>query len=305
MINTSKPQPESLALAESRQVLRERPRLRWARQVPMLFWISLAFVLGVAVMALFAAQVAPFDPLQPQLRDRLSPPSWLGGSAGHLFGTDQLGRDIFSRVIYGARASLAVGFTAVLVGGLSGTLLGLLSGYFGGWIDEILMMLADMQLAFPNVLLAIAVVAVLGPSFTNLVIVIGISGWVTYARVCRGQVLSLRQREFVESVRAMGGGNLRIMLRHILPNTMAPLIVVATLDLARTIILEATLSYLGLGIQPPTPSWGIMLGEGRQYLQSAWWIAVFPGLFLMLVTLLVSRMGDWLRDLLDPTMRGA
>lgn len=305
MINTSKPQPESLALAESRQVLRERPRLRWARQVPMLFWISLAFVLGVAVMALFAAQVAPFDPLQPQLRDRLSPPSWLGGSAGHLFGTDQLGRDIFSRVIYGARASLAVGFTAVFVGGLSGTLLGLLSGYFGGWIDEILMMLADMQLAFPNVLLAIAVVAVLGPSFTNLVIVIGISGWVTYARVCRGQVLSLRQREFVESVRAMGGGNLRIMLRHILPNTMAPLIVVATLDLARTIILEATLSYLGLGIQPPTPSWGIMLGEGRQYLQSAWWIAVFPGLFLMLVTLLVSRMGDWLRDLLDPTMRGA
>lgn len=304
MIKERQPQTPAVALAQGERVFKERGRLDWAREVPVLFWFSVIFLLAVVLMAVFAGQVAPYDPIDPRLGQRLDPPSWLGGADGSLFGTDQLGRDVFSRVAFGARASLTVGFAAVLVGGISGTLIGLVSGYFGGWIDEVLMMLADMQLAFPNVLLAIAVVAVLGPSFTNLVIVVGITGWVTYARVCRGQVLSLRRREFVEAVRALGGGHLRIMVHHILPNAIAPLIVVTTLDLARTIILEATLSYLGLGIQPPTPSWGIMLGEGRQYLQTAWWITVFPGLFLMLTTLLLSRMGDWLRDLLDPTMRG-
>ncbi len=298
-------QPEPTATSSERSVLVERRRPSWLRRVPTLFWIALLFLVLVVLMAVFAGQVAPHDPVRSQLGLRLEPPSWMGGVAGYPFGTDHIGRDILSRVIYGARASLGVGFAAVLFGGLIGITTGLLAGYFGGWIDEVLMMLADMQLALPSVLPAIAVVAVLGASFTNLVIVIGLTGWVTYARVCRGQVLILREREFVEAVRAMGGGHLRIMLRHILPNTMAPLIVVTTLDLARAIILEATLSYLGLGIQPPNPSWGIMLGEGRQYLQSAWWIAIFPGLFLMLTTLVVSRMGDWLRDLLDPTMRGA
>lgn len=279
-------------------------RRSWIQRLPFLFWIGLAFLLTIVLLAIFADFVVPHDPVQTQLGLRLEPPSWLGGPAGSLFGTDGLGRDIFSRVIYGSRASLAVGFTSVVVGGVIGITAGLVSGYFGGWVDEVVMLLVDAQLAFPDVLLAIAVVAVLGPSFTNLVIVIGLTGWVTYARVCRGQVLSLREREFVESVRALGGGHMRIMLRHVLPNALAPLIVVTTLDLARTIILEATLSFLGLGIQPPTPSWGIMLGEARGYLQSAWWMAIFPGLFLMLTAVFVSRMGDWLRDVLDPTMPG-
>lgn len=297
-------QSEPIAASGVTPVLVERRRPSWVRRVPALFWVGLTFLLVVVLLAVFAGQVAPHDPIRSQLALRLKPPSWLGGPAGFPLGTDHIGRDVFSRVIFGARASLAVGFAAVIVGGAIGIVTGLVSGYFGGWIDEVLMMLADMQLALPSVLPAIAVVAVLGASFTNLVIVIGLTGWVTYARVCRAQVLVLREREFVEAVRAMGGGHARIMLRHILPNTMAPLIVVTTLDLARAIILEATLSYLGLGIQPPSPSWGIMLGEGRQYLQDAWWIAVFPGLFLMMTTLVVSRMGDWLRDLLDPTMQG-
>lgn len=305
MSGQSRIKPDQVAASSTTSVLVERRASRRFSHVPAGFWIGVVFLVVVVLMAVFAGLVAPYDPIQTELSLRLEPPSWLGGPSGYLLGTDHIGRDILSRVIFGARASLAVGFAAVLVGGLIGITTGMLAGYFGGWIDDVLMMLADMQLALPSVLPAIAVVAVLGASFTNLVIVIGLTGWVTYARVCRGQVLVLREREFVESVRAMGGGHLRIMLRHILPNTMAPLIVVTTLDLARAIILEATLSYLGLGIQPPSPSWGIMLGEGRQYLQSAWWIAVFPGLFLMLTTLVVSRMGDWLRDLLDPTMRGA
>ncbi|MCL4531760.1 MAG: ABC transporter permease, partial [Actinobacteria bacterium] len=170
-------------------------------------------------------------------------------------------------------------------------------------IDEAIMMVADVQLAFPFILLAIAVIAVLGPSLPNLIIVIGISGWVTYARIARGEVLGVKEKEYVEAIRSLGGSHWRIIFRHLLPNVISPLIVVATLDVARTIILESTLSFLGLGIQPPTPSWGGMLGEGRDYLDSAWWIAIFPGLFLMAVTMSVSRVGDWLRDVLDPTLR--
>jgi peptide/nickel transport system permease protein len=181
--------------------------------------------------------------------------------------------------------------------------MGMLAGYLGKSVDDVIMMVADIQLAFPFILLAIAVIAVLGPSFTNLVVLIGISGWVTYARIARAQVLSIKEKEYVEAIRCLGGDNIRIILRHLLPNALSPLIVVATLDLARTIILESTLSFLGLGIQPPTPSWGGMLGEGRQYLGNAWWISIFPGLFLMVVALSVSRIGDWLRDVLDPTLR--
>jgi peptide/nickel transport system permease protein len=216
-----------------------------------------------------------------------------------------LGRDLLSRIVYGSRVSLVVGFAAVSIGGVLGIALGVVAGFFGGPSDEIIMALADMQLAFPTILLAIAIIAVLGPSFTNLVIVIGISGWVTYARVARGQVLSLREKEFVEAIRAQGGSRLRIIWRHILPNILAPLIVVATLDLARTIILESTLSFLGLGVQPPTPSWGGMLSDGREYLLSAWWIATFPGVALMLTALSFNRLGDWVRDVTDPRLRRA
>jgi peptide/nickel transport system permease protein len=267
---------------------------------------SWLILLALVVTAIFAPQVAPHNPTRERLIDRLLPPVWAeDGEWQYIFGTDHLGRDLLSRIIYGSRVSLVVGFTAVIIGGVLGTALGVIAGFFGGPSDEIIMALADMQLAFPTILLAIAIIAVLGPSFANLVVVIGISGWVTYARVARGQVLSLREKEFVEAIRAQGGSRSRIVWRHILPNIMSPLIVVATLDLARTIILESTLSFLALGIQPPTPSWGGMLSDGREYLLSAWWIATLPGVALMLTALSFNRLGDWLRDLTDPRLRRA
>jgi peptide/nickel transport system permease protein len=222
----------------------------------------------------------------------------------HVLGTDHLGRDILSRMIFGSRVSLLVGFAAVLVGGLVGSALGLLAGFRGGWTDTVIMTVADAQLAFPFILLAIGIIAVLGPSFGTLIVVIGLSGWVSYARILRSQVLGLRSREFVEAVHALGGSVLRIMWKHVLPNVLSSLVVIATLELARAIVLEATLSFLGLGIQPPTPSWGGMVQEGREYLDSAWWISIFPGILLMATSIVVSRTGDWLRDLLDPTLRG-
>jgi peptide/nickel transport system permease protein len=224
-----------------------------SKRVSPLVVCSGLILLGLVVTAVFAPQVAPHNPTRERLIDRLLPPAWAeDGGWQYVLGTDHLGRDLLSRIIYGSRVSLVVGFTAVVIGGVLGTALGVIAGFFGGPSDEIIMALADMQLAFPTILLAIAIIAVLGPSFSNLVFVIGVSGWVTYARVARGQVLSLREKEFVEAIRAQGGSRLRIIWRHILPNTLAPLIVVATLDLARTIILESTLSFLALGIQPPT-----------------------------------------------------
>ncbi len=275
---------------------------RQGRRFPPSVLVSALLTVSVIMAALFAAYVSPHDPLKQSLARRLAPPSLT--RAAHWLGTDQLGRDILSRIIYGSRASLAVGFAAVIVGGLVGSVLGLVSGYFGGKLDSAVMMVVDAQLAFPVILLAIAIIAVLGPSFTNLVIVVGLSGWVTYARIIRGQVLTLKSREFVDAIRGLGGGAWRIIFRHILPNSLSPLIVLATLDLARTIILESTLSFLGLGVQPPTPSWGLMISDGREYLDTAWWVATFPGLTLMATALAVSRLGDWLRDVMDPTLRG-
>jgi peptide/nickel transport system permease protein len=265
---------------------------------------SWLILLGLVVTALLSPYVAPHNPIRERLIDRLLPPAWVeDGEWRYLLGTDHLGRDLVSRIIYGSRVSLVVGVVAVAIGGALGIALGVAAGFLGGQTDEVIMAVADMQLAFPTILFAIAIIAVLGPSFINLVIVIGISGWVTYARIARGQVLSVREKEFVEAIRAQGGSQWRIVWRHILPNILSPLIVVATLDLARTIILESTLSFLGLGIQPPTPSWGGMLSDGREYLLSAWWIATFPGVALMLTALSFNRLGDWVRDLTDPRLR--
>jgi len=284
----------------------ESHRGRW-RRVPLFVWVSAAFMSVVILMAVCAPLVSPYDPIQQSLRNRLKSPTWFPEAGGHryLLGTDQLGRDILSRVIHGSRISLIVGFAAVLIGGAIGGSLGLLSGYAGGVVDEIIMFVVDAQLAFPFILLAIGIIAVLGPSFGNLIIIVGLSGWVTYARIVRAQVLTIKEREYVLAIRGLGGSTWRILASHIVPNTLAPFLVVATLELARTILLESTLSFLGLGIQPPTPSWGGMLSEGRSYLDTAWWISAFPGLVLMLTALVVSRVGDWLRDVLDPTLRGA
>jgi len=278
---------------------------RRRRRVPWLLITSGAFVGALAVVAVAAPYLAPQNPERGSLRARLVAPT-LEASDGkaHPLGTDHLGRDVLSRVIYGTRVSLTIGFAAVAVGGLVGGLLGLLAGFRGGWLDEVIMTVADAQLAFPFILLAIGIIAVLGPSFPNLIVVVGLSGWVTYARVLRAQVLSLRRREFVDAIVGLGGSIPRVLLRHILPNVGSTLMVIATLELARAIVLEATLSFLGLGIQPPTPSWGGMIHEGREYLDTAWWISVAPGLILMLTSLVVSRTGDWLRDVLDPTLRG-
>jgi peptide/nickel transport system permease protein len=263
------------------------------------------FVAGLLAVAAAAPWLAPQDPLRQSLRTRLAAPT-LGGPDGsaHILGTDHLGRDVLSRTIHGARVSLTVGFAAVVVGGLVGAGLGIAAGYRGGWLDTAIMTVADAQLAFPFILLAIGIIAVLGPSFPTLIVVIGLSGWPGYARVLRAQVLVLRSREFVDAIHALGGTVVRVVGRHILPNVLSSLVVIGTLELARSIVLEATLSFLGLGIQPPTPSWGGMVQEGREYLDSAWWISTFPGLVLMLTSVAVSRTGDWLRDLLDPTLRG-
>jgi peptide/nickel transport system permease protein len=291
-------------LADNAEPPARRHRSRW-RSIPPAVALFMLVVAAIILMALLAPLVAPYAPNAGTLRGRLLAPSWLpGGDPAYFLGSDEQGRDVLSRIIYGARISLTVGFAAVLVGGLLGSVLGLVAGYFGRAVDEIIMTVADIQLAFPFILLAIAVLAVVRPSLTTLIIVVGISGWVTYARIARAQVLGLKEREFVTAVRSSGGNDARILFRHILPNILSPLIVVASLDLARTIILESTLSFLGLGVQPPTASWGSMLGSGREYINAGqWWISTFAGLALTLTTIGVSRIGDWVRDVLDPTMR--
>lgn len=277
---------------------------RVARRTRRLVAAGGSFVLLLAFVALAAPWLAPHDPVRQSLRARLAAPTLQAADGrAHALGTDHLGRDVLSRTIFGARVSLVVGFAAVVVGSVVGAALGVLAGYRGGWTDTVIMTVADAQLAFPFVLLAIGIIGVLGPSFPTLVVVIGLSGWVDYARVLRSQVLVLRSREFVDAIHALGGAIPRIVVRHILPNVLSTLVVIATLQLARAIVLEATLSFLGLGIQPPTPSWGGMIQEGREYLDSAWWISIFPGSLLLLTSLVVSRSGDWLRDLLDPTLR--
>ncbi len=278
---------------------------RIARRTRRLALAGGAFVAALALMAAAAPWLAPHDPVRQSLRARLAAPTLEGADGrAHPLGTDHLGRDVLSRAIWGARVSLTVGFAAVIVGGLVGATLGITAGYRRGWVDTAIMTVADAQLAFPFILLAIGIIAVLGPSFPTLIVVIGLSGWPGYARVLRAQVLVLRSREFVDAIHALGGTVIRIVGRHIVPNVLSSLVVIGTLELARSIVLEATLSFLGLGIQPPTPSWGGMVQEGREYLDSAWWISTCPGLVLMLTSVAVSRTGDWLRDLLDPTLRG-
>jgi len=275
---------------------------RLARRRTALFGAIVVAI--VVIVAVAAPLVSPFDPLVQDLENRLKPPGWQDG-AGHVhpLGTDHLGRDILARVIFGARPALLVGFAAVVISGLLGMVTGLLSGYFGGHVDDVLMRLADIQLAFPFILLAIAVIGVLGPSLTTIIAVIGVSSWVIYARVVRGAVLSIREREFVQAAQALGVRDWRLIARHILPNAFTPWLVVATLDMARVIVIESALSFLGLGVQPPTPTWGGMLADGRVYLSTAWWLATFPGLAILLAVLGINLFGDGLRDTLDPRLK--
>lgn len=261
-------------------------------------------LLAMVFSAIFAPMLAGKDPYAQSLRARLKPPGWEDGAGGvHLLGTDPLGRDVFSRLLYGGRISLLISVAAVLLSGVGGTLLGLISGFFGGRLDQIIMRVADVQLSIPVVLLAIAIVAVLGPDLWNLVLVLAISGWVVYARTVRSSVLSLKEREFIEVARALGGTDWWILYRHVLPNVAAPIIVIASQQVGFMILMEAALSFLGLGVQPPVPSWGGMIAEGRNYLNIAPFVALAPGLALMLMVLAVNFVGDGLRDLLDPEMK--
>jgi peptide/nickel transport system permease protein len=266
--------------------------------------VGLAIVLAVAAAALLAAWIAPTDPTLQAIATRLRPPLWRGEDGVlAVLGTDHLGRDILSRLIFGARISLVIGLSAVAVAGTIGTLIGLVAGYRGGRVDDLCMRLTDTMLAMPFILLALAVIAVLGPSLQNIIVVLGLTSWVSYARVVRGEVLTLRTREFVAAAQALGGGGGRIVFRHLLPNVLTPVIVIATLEVARMVILESALSFLGLGIPPPTPTWGGMLADGRAYLSTAWWLATFPGLCIMLTVLGINLLGDWLRDALDPRLQ--
>lgn len=266
--------------------------------------IGLVIVLLNVVVALSAPVLAPHDPLDQDVARRLLPPVWLaGGGREYLLGTDQLGRDILSRIIYGSRISLLIGLLSVVLSLPIGVGVGLLAGYFTGRFDDITMRIADIQLAFPFILLAITIAGVLGPSPRNVILILAVGGWVVYARLARGQALSLREKEFIEAARSLGGGSFRILFRHMLPNVVSPIIVVGTFGVAQMILLESSLSFLGLGVQPPTPSWGGMLNDGRAYITGAWWLTTFPGAAIMLTVLGINFVGDWLRDLLDPRLQ--
>jgi len=269
------------------------------RRVDALAVAGALVVLAAIVLAAAAPALAPGDPLKNALLERLTPPTW-GGE--HPLGTDTLGRDVASRLLHGARVSLVVGFSAVLLAGVVGVVLGLVSGWYRGWLDDAVMRIGDVQLAFPVLVLAVGVLAVLGASLLNLILVLGVTGWITYARIVRGEVLTLRERDFVAAARALGASDAWIVGRHLLPNVLPPLTVVATFSVARTIIAEASLSFLGLGIPAPEPSWGAMLDEGRNYITTGWWLALFPGLAILLLVLGINLVGDWLRDVLDPRL---
>jgi len=275
-------------------------RARW----PLLAVICLV---TLVIVALFAPQIAPADPNRQHLIQRLQPPLSPNeqGESMYWLGSDGLGRDVLSRLIYGARVSLAVGVAAVAIGGLIGVFLGVVAGYAGGRTDDVIMRLADIQLAFPFILLAIMVLVVLGAGFLNLVIVLAIGQWVTYARIARGETIAQKRKDYIESARAIGVHGSRIVRRGILPNILAPLIVIASFNVAGVILSEAALSFLGLGVPPEVPTWGGMLAESRdQLLGGYWWLAVFPGVAIMITVLSLNILGDWMRDFLDPRLRG-
>jgi peptide/nickel transport system permease protein len=299
---TYMPSPLARAVAEARRY----------PLIPMFILVAL-----LVIPSIFANFIAPHSPVEFTATDRLIPPVWSGpltiegieigqgGSWNHILGTDQLGRDILSRIIHGARISLSVSLLAIFTGGLVGSSLGLLAGYFGGAIDHLIMRLVDIVLTIPAILLALVLAIVLGPGYFTVIFVVAVILWPRFARMCRGETLSMRSRDFVNRARVAGPSHPRIMVHHILPNVVNPLIILATLEVGHVILLEATLSFLGAGIPRPTPAWGLMVAEGRDLIISGqgWWISVFPGIAILLTVLSVNLFGDWLRDRLDPKLR--
>lgn len=283
---------------------------RWTRAVALVRAsdfpiVPTAILAGMAVVAIFAEALAPHDPEIGQLGVRFRPPAWqAGGSVQYLLGTDHLGRDVLSRLIFGARVSLMVGFTAVMVAGAVGTSLGILSGYLGRWVDQLIMRITDAWLALPGLTFAIFLAAIVGPSEMNIVIILALVYWTRYARVIRGEVLSLKERDFVRLAIVAGCSKWKIMRRHMLPNVLNSAIVLATLMLGVVIVTEASLSFLGVGVPPPKPAWGLMLADGKKGLMAGyWWLTVMPGTCIMLLVLSANLLGDWLRVKLDPQLR--
>ena len=272
--------------------------------LPRTVVLSLVWLSVLIVLAVLGAAITPHDPLQQNLMTRNVPPVWLdGGNWDHAVGTDQLGRDVLSRVMVSVRPTLIIGGSATLLALVAGTVLGLVAGYFRGPVDGLIMLLADSQLSIPSLVIAIAAVAAFGQSIAILIVLAGLSGWMGFARTVRANVMAIRARDFVVSSRALGAGDFRILRHHILPNIASTVIVLITIQFRSLILFEAALSFLGLGVPPPQPSWGSMINGGRDYLLSAWWISVIPGIALMLTVLTVSMIGDWLRDVLDPTLQ--
>jgi peptide/nickel transport system permease protein len=275
-----------------------------ARDLPTLF--ALIFVLLLVLSALGADFVAPYDPQRPVLALRNQPPltpSITPGGFPHILGTDPLGRDLLSRIMFGARVSLIVGLASVLASGTFGVLLGLLAGYYGGRLDDIIMRVVDVMLGFPTLLLAMFILFAVGPGFWNLVLVLALVRWMIYARVTRGMTLAYRQATFVEGAKAIGSSDARIISRHILPNLFSPILVLATLEIAGVILAEASLSFLGFGVQPPAPAWGVEVANGREYVTSSWWLVTFPGLAILLTTLSLNLLATWFRAISDPVQR--
>jgi len=267
--------------------------------------LPIAILVTLAILAIFAELIAPHNPEIGSLSQRFKPPAWIqGGSTAHLLGTDHIGRDVLSRLIFGARVSMMVGFTAVIIAGVLGSTLGILSGYLGGWVDQVIMRITDTWLALPALTFAIFLAAIVGPSEWNIVIILGAVYWTRYARVIRGEVLSLKERDFVRLAIVAGCSKRTIMRRHLLPNVANTAIVLATLMLGVVIVSEAALSFLGVGVPPPKPAWGLMLADGKKGLMAGyWWLTVFPGVCIVMMVLAANLLGDWLRVKLDPQLR--
>ena len=295
--------------AQTLELVPPRPRSRTSvtsavRRTLRMQYLAGGFLLLMVISAVFAPLVAPHDPNAQSITDRLTPPVWAhGGSATYLLGSDELGRDILSRIIYGARTSMIIGVAVVAITMTIGIIAGLLAGYLGGWVDTLIMRIVDIQFAFPGLLLAMATVLVLGASTRSLIIALSIDGWLVHARLSRSMVLSVRTTTYVEAAKTIGCGSGRLLRKHVLPNILSPLITLATLEFARIVLAESTLSFLGLGVQPPLVSWGLMLNNGEDYLTVAWWLITFPGLALTLTVLSANVFASWLRVAADPLQR--
>ena len=291
------------------QLTDEFPEKSWKRELLSSIWKQKSALVGVVLLttvllvAILAPLLAPMDPAAQSLNRVMKPPMWSQDGRIFILGTDHLGRDLLSRLIYGSRVSIIVGFTSVMFSAGTGLVIGLLAGYFGGRVDYILMRVADFVLAFPAILLALAIISVFGASLFLIIVVISLRLWTIYARIVRGNVLKLRETEFIIAAQAMGSSHSRIIFRHILPNVMAPIIIIGSLYLGRMIVIEAGLSFLGLGVPPPTPTWGGLLSEGRIYIAVSWWIVTFPGLAITITVMATNLVGDWLRNYLDPRFK--